>query len=73
MDKRYELITDRHQDLVWHAWAIAHDAHGLSMDTLVFLPVDDIPDTDKDWVRVPWLDSNYDPYVPFDVSGEDLE
>ena len=73
MDKKHELITDRHQDLVWHAWAIAHDSHGLSMDTLVFLPAGDVPETDEDWVRVPWLDSDYNPHLPLDVTIEDRE
>lgn len=41
-----------------HAWMIRHHAHGLCLDTLVFLAADDLPETDADWVRVPWLDGD---------------
>ncbi len=50
-------LGDRHPNVIWLAWAIRHDAHGPSMDNLVFLPEGDRPETEGDWVRVPWLDS----------------
>lgn len=38
-------------------WAIEHDAHGLSLDNIVFLADGDEPDVEEErWVRVPWLD-----------------
>lgn len=40
----------------WCAWAIFHDSHGYSMDTLVFLPDGERPDTEREWRRLPWLD-----------------
>ncbi len=42
---------------IWRAWAIAHNAHGEHLTDLVFLPDGDKPDTDCEWVRCPWLDS----------------
>lgn len=42
---------------VWHAWLMVHDAHGPSLDTLVFLPPGDEPESHADWMRAPWLDS----------------
>lgn len=39
------------------AWAVRHDSHGISYDTLVFLPEGDEPETKMQWVRLPWLDS----------------
>lgn len=40
----------------WLAWAVRHDAHGPSLDTLVWLPEGDAPETDKDWVRMEIFD-----------------
>jgi len=42
--------------LLFRAWAIRHNSHGISLDTLCFLPGVDEPETKRDWVRVPWLD-----------------
>lgn len=38
-------------------WAIEHDAHGIYLDNLIFLPAGEKPETDRKWVRCPWLDS----------------
>ena len=38
------------------AWAIEHDSHGPVIDTLVFMPEGDEPETEAKWVRLPWLD-----------------
>ncbi len=38
------------------AWAIEHDSHGISLDTVGFLPEDENPETNHQWVRLPWLD-----------------
>lgn len=62
--RKYESIIERHPEVKWQAWAVAHDSHGLVLDTLCFMPVGEGPETNKDWVRVPWLDSNYDPHLP---------
>lgn len=44
----------------WCAWAVEHDAHGASLDTLVFLPEGEHPDLGVgprfEWTRLPWLD-----------------
>lgn len=57
MTKKYESILSRHPDTIWCAWAVSHDSHGLYLDDLCFMPVGEGPETNKDWVRVPWLDS----------------
>src|SRR3989304_1489269 len=38
------------------AWMIQHDSHGISFDTLCFLPEGEVPETMKEWRRMPWLD-----------------
>ena len=43
-------------DVHWCAWVQQHNAHGPSLDELVFLPSGEKPETKYDWVRVPWLD-----------------
>lgn len=40
----------------WQAWAIVHNSHGPVMDTIVFMPAGDRPETDEEWVRCPWMD-----------------
>lgn len=42
------------------AWAIEHNSHGLYLDTLIFLPEGDRPETEAEWVRLPWLDQPLD-------------
>jgi hypothetical protein len=42
------------------AWMLKHDSHGLVLDTLVFLPDGDRPETDGLWTRVPWMDGSLD-------------
>jgi hypothetical protein len=38
------------------AWAIRHDSHGIHYDTLCFIPEGEVPETDFEWRRLPWLD-----------------
>jgi len=38
------------------AWAIEHDSHGISIDTMIFLPDGDKPEGKEKWLRLPWLD-----------------
>jgi hypothetical protein len=38
------------------AWGIKHDSHGIYFDSLCFIPKGKKPQTDENWIRVPWLD-----------------
>lgn len=41
------------------AWMTQHNAHGLYLDRLIFLPEGELPEVKPEygeWVRVPWLD-----------------
>lgn len=55
--KQSEQIVERTSQARWWAWGIEHDSHGPSIDTLVWLPSGDKPETTERWVRLPWLDS----------------
>lgn len=50
------MTNDNDLPMQWNAWAIRHNAHGPSIDTPIWLPEGDEPETDKDWVRIPSLD-----------------
>jgi hypothetical protein len=50
------MTNDEDLPTYWDAWAILHNSHGPSLDTLVWMPAGDEPETDKDWVRVSTLD-----------------
>lgn len=50
------MTNDEELPIHWDAWAIRHNAHGPSLDTLVWMPEGDEPETDKDWVRITSLD-----------------
>jgi hypothetical protein len=53
-DGLYIKYPDERRKLL--CWMIRHNSHGLSLDTAVWLPAGDKPETNADWVRAPWLD-----------------
>ncbi len=56
--KQRELMA---HDEPWCAWLQTHNAHGAVLDTLVYLPPDDVPEKKtarlRKWMRAPWLDA----------------
>ena len=51
-----ELKEDTSRGPALEAWAIKHDSHGMYMDEVVFMPAGEKPESNKCWVRLPWLD-----------------
>lgn len=51
MDARYIIVGRR-----WLAWGVLHEAHGLVIGSVCWLPDGDRPDTAERWTRLPWLD-----------------
>lgn len=45
-------------EVKWKAWAMQHNSHGPALNHISYLPEGDKPETDRNWVRCPWLDSH---------------
>lgn len=50
------MTNDEDLPICWDAWVILHNSHGLSLDTLVWLPTGNKPEGNEDWVRLEQLD-----------------